>query len=290
MAFQFLAPLAPVFKLAGAAVLGHELFTQGQPNSLLNKTVGNIHLGLGSNNPETDVGKNLGRVLSNIKIGTNNPETDVGKNLGDRLFNNYMRGRTGSSGNAGGAQSIDPSGSGYIEPLGSYGYDELQKQWAREVLTNPGTRPIVQSSIPIATPVIEGMSEWEAAKKAQDMALADQLGMEIWARENPGLAAAVAERARIRGTNQTDNPLMRDFRSQLPSPTDSTATTGIPAIGFQSLLENIANSATATADDGTSLVAPEKLIDPETLLKLKNGTYVNPRPLTKWEPVGPFLK
>ena len=248
MAFQFLAPVAPyvnpVLKLAGAAVLGHELFNQGQPNSLLNKTVGNIHLGLGSNNRETD----------------------VGKILGDWLFYNYMRGRTGSSGNAGGAQSIDPSGSGYIEPLGSYGYDELQKQW---------TKPIVQSSIPITTPVIEGMSEWEAAKKAQDMALADQLGMEIWARENPGLAAAVAERARIRGTNQTDNPLMRDFRSQLPSPTNSTATTGIPATpGFQSLLENL--EKIAKADDGTSLVAPEKPIDPKILLK------------NKGEPVEPF--
>jgi hypothetical protein len=267
MPFQFLAPVAPyitpALKLAGAAVLGHELFNQGQPNSLLNKTVGNIHLGLGSNNPKTDVGKILGHRLFNN-------------------FNNYMRGRTGSSGNAGGAQSIDPSGSGYIEPLGSYGYDELQKQWAL------APRPIVQSSIPIATPVIEGMSEWEAAKKAQDMALADQLGMEIWARENPGLAAATAERARIRGTNQTDNPLMRDFRSQLPSPTDSTATTGIPATpGFQSLLENL--ERIAKADDGTSLVAPEKLIDPDTLLKLKDGTYVNPRPLTNWEPVGPFL-
>ena len=271
MPFQFLAPLAPVFKLAGAAVLGHELFTQGQPNSLLNKTVGNIHLGLGSNNLETDVGRNLGKMVPNIKIGTN-LETDVGKILGHRLFNNfnnYMRGRTGSSGNAGGAQSIDPSGSGYIEPLGSYGYDELRKQWAS------APRPIVQSSIPIATPVIEGMSEWEAAKKAQDMALADQLGMEIWARENPGLAAAVAERARIRGTNQTDNPLMRDFRSQLPSPTNSTATTGIPATpGFQSLLENL--EKIAKADDGTSLVAPEKPIDPKILLK------------NKGEPVEPF--
>lgn len=82
MAFQFLAPLV---NLAGAAVLGHELFNQGKTNSLLNKTVGNIHLGgFGSNNPKTDVGKNLGSMLSNI--GTNNPETDVGKNLGDWLF------------------------------------------------------------------------------------------------------------------------------------------------------------------------------------------------------------
>ena len=253
--------LGQLVNLAGAAVLGHELFNQGKPNSLLNKTVGNIHLGgFGLNNPKTDVGKNSGRVLSNI--GTNNPETDVGKNLGDWLFYNYMRGRTGSSGNAGGAQSIDPSGSGYIEPLGSYGYDELRKQWAL------APRPIVQSSIPITTPVIEGMSEWEAAKKAQDMALADQLGMEIWARENPGLAAATAERARIRGTNQTDNPLMRDFRSQLPSPTDSTATTGIPATpGFQSLLESLERRA--KADDGTSLVICSKKYKPVSSFKTR---------------------
>ena len=121
MAFQF---LAPALKLAGGVALVNTV------NDLLQ--------------------------LPNIKIGTNNPETDVGKILGDRLFNNfnnYMRGRTGSSGNAGGAQSIDPSGSGYIEPLGSYGYDELRKQWAL------APRPIVQSSIPIATPVIEGDGE-----------------------------------------------------------------------------------------------------------------------------------
>ena len=69
---------------------------------------------------------------------------------------------------------------------------------------------------------------------------------------------------------------MRDFRSQLPSPTDSTATTGIPATpGFQSLLEILERRA--KADDGTSLVDPEKLIDPDTLLKLKDGTYVDPR-------------
>ena len=269
MPFQFLAPVAPyvnpVLKLAGGVALVDELMKLS-------------NIDIGTNNPKTDVGRNVGRSLSNIKIGITPindqapPPTLAGAfgRLGTRLFNKNMTERIGSSGNAGGAQSIDPSGSGYIEPLGSYGYDELRKQWAS------APRPIVQSSIPIATPVIEGMSEWEAAKKAQDMALADQLGMEIWARENPGLAAATAERARIRGTNQTDNPLMRDFRSQLPSPTDSTATTGIPATpGFQSLLEILERRA--KADDGTSLVDPEKLIDPDTLLKLKDGTYVDPR-------------
>ena len=233
MAFQFLAPLAPVLKLAGGVALVNTV------NDLLQ--------------------------LPNIKIGTNNPETDVGKILGDRLFNNfnnYMRGRTGSS---------TPI-SNYDKHQGAgLDMDEIRRLGLLyQNVSTPTPTPT-----PVVVPVIEGMSEWEAAKKAQDMALADQLGMEIWARENPGLAAAVAERARIRGTNQTDNPLMRDFRSQLPSPTDSTATTGIPATpGFQSLLENL--EKIAKADDGTSLVAPEKPIDPKILLK------------NKGEPVEPF--
>ena len=222
MPFQFLAPVAPyvnpVLKLAGTAALVDTV---------------------------TDLLQ-----LPNIKIGTNNPETDVGKILGDRLFNNfnnYMRERTGSS---------TPI-SDYDKHQGAdLDMDEIRRLGL--LYQNVST----PTPTPVVVPVIEGMSEWEAAKKAQDMALADQLGMEIWARENPGLAAAVAERARIRGTNQTDNPLMRDFRSQLPSPTDSTATTGIPAsrvekeIDFQSLLENI---------------------DLETLLeKTSEGTYRRP--------------
>jgi len=45
--------------------------------------------------------------------------------------------------------------------------------------------------------------------------------MDQWAKANPKLAAAAAEKARIRGTNQTDNPLMKDMKSSLPAPTSS---------------------------------------------------------------------
>jgi hypothetical protein len=40
--------------------------------------------------------------------------------------------------------------------------------------------------------------------------------MDQWAKANPKLAAAAAEKARIRGTAQTDNPLMKDMRSKMP--------------------------------------------------------------------------
>lgn len=43
--------------------------------------------------------------------------------------------------------------------------------------------------------------------------------MDQWAKAHPKLAAAAAERARIRGTSETDNPLMKDMRANLPAPT-----------------------------------------------------------------------
>ncbi len=254
MPFQFLAPVAPyvnpVLKLAGTAALVDQLMK-----------------------------------LSNIKIGITPindqappPPTLAGAfgKLGTRLFNKNMTERISDYDKHQGAgldmEKIRQLGliSDYDKHQGA-GLDMDEIRRLGLLYQNVST----PTPTPVVVPVIEGMSEWEAAKKAQDMALADQLGMEIWARENPGLAAAVAERARIRGTNQTDNPLMRDFRSQLPSPTNSTATTGIPATpGFQSLLENL--EKIAKADDGTSLVAPEKPIDPKILLK------------NKGEPVEPF--
>jgi hypothetical protein len=63
--------------------------------------------------------------------------------------------------------------------------------------------------------------------------------MQQWAKANPTLAAAAAEKARIRGTSQTDNPLMKDMRSKLPAPTSAQA----PEVaklgpGNQSLVNN----------------------------------------------------
>ena len=50
------------------------------------------------------------------------------------------------------------------------------------------------------------------------MAKVRDMGLQIWASTpaNKKLAAAAAERERIRGTAQTDNPLMKDMRSRLP--------------------------------------------------------------------------
>jgi len=53
--------------------------------------------------------------------------------------------------------------------------------------------------------------------------------MDQWAKANPKLAAAKAERDRTRGTSATTNPLMKDMKSSMPapkSPAPSTAKTG----------------------------------------------------------------
>jgi len=49
--------------------------------------------------------------------------------------------------------------------------------------------------------------------------------MSQWAAANPKLAAAKAERDRTRGTSATTNPLMKDFKSNLPAPSTPSPTT-----------------------------------------------------------------
>lgn len=60
-----------------------------------------------------------------------------------------------------------------------------------------------------------------------------------WAKANPKLAAAYAERQRIRGTAQTDNPMMGDMRSNL-SLTPSVQSKDVSTLGKgnQSLVQN----------------------------------------------------
>ena len=85
--------------------------------------------------------------------------------------------------------------------------------------------------------------------------------MDQWAKANPKLAAAAAEKARIRGTNQTDNPLMKGTRSSLPAPTSSQS----PAVaklgaGNQSLTNNpnVPKSAPASSTLGQATAAASK--------------------------------
>ena len=66
--------------------------------------------------------------------------------------------------------------------------------------------------------------------------------MQQWERANPRLAAASAERARIRGTAQSDNPLldMMKLRSRMSlTPTVQSPNVSNLGIGYQSLIQNV---------------------------------------------------
>ena len=70
----------------------------------------------------------------------------------------------------------------------------------------PALQPARQES-----PVAKYMTAAAAARKSGDpaeMAKVRDMGMEIWRKSNPKLAAAADERERIRGTAQSDNPLL----------------------------------------------------------------------------------
>ena len=66
-------------------------------------------------------------------------------------------------------------------------------------------------------------------------------GMEIWKKANPELADAAAEKARIRGTAQTDNPLIdKQMRSRMPLNSPSVQSPRVAKLGSgnQSLVNN----------------------------------------------------
>ena len=94
---------------------------------------------------------------------------------------------------------------------------------AKPAASTPAARPA--ASTPAAKPAAA------APKPTTPTAPAKPAGsaMDQWAKANPKLAAAKAERDRTRGTSATTNPLMKDMKSSMPapkSPAPSTASTG----------------------------------------------------------------
>jgi hypothetical protein len=81
--------------------------------------------------------------------------------------------------------------------------------------------PTPAPAAPKPSPVAAYMTAAAKARKSGDpaeMAKVRDMGMDIWRKSNPKLAAAADERARTRGTSATTNPLMGDMKSKLPSP------------------------------------------------------------------------
>jgi hypothetical protein len=96
--------------------------------------------------------------------------------------------------------------------------------------------------------------------------------MNQWRAANPKLAAAADEKSRIRGTAQTDNPLMKDMRSKMsmtPSVQSPTLAKDLgKGSGNQSLLDN-PNSAKAALPKPVTTATP-KLTNTSPTMKKEN--------------------
>jgi len=119
----------------------------------------------------------------------------------------------------------------------------------------PGRRP---APAPQASPVAAYMKAAAAARKSGDpaeMAKVRDMGLEIWRKSNPKLAAAADERARTRGTSATTNPLMTDMKDRLPAPKPTQSETDAStrsrqtaqAMGMSATARNLAGPAAVPA-------------------------------------------
>ena len=96
---------------------------------------------------------------------------------------------------------------------------------------NAGASRATPAAKPAATPAAKPATTSAATTAPKPTTPAKPAGsaMDQFAKANPKLAAASAERDRTRGTSATTNPLMKDMKSSLPapkSPAPSTAKTG----------------------------------------------------------------
>ena len=86
---------------------------------------------------------------------------------------------------------------------------------ATEKPPTPTTTPV---KTPTTTPVKTPPTATTAPKSTTPSTPTKPEGsaMDQWAKANPKLAAAKAEKDRIRGTSQSDNPLMKDMKDRMP--------------------------------------------------------------------------
>ena len=131
-----------------------------------------------------------------------------------------------------------------------------------------------------------------AARKSGDpaeMAKVRDMGLEIWKKSNPKLAAAQAERERVRGTAQTDNPLMKDFRSGMRagSPTVQSSTLKKDVgTGYSRLTDNPNAGVAATPKSDSTAKPQEKTAKEKATSYEGEGQKVKPMELKNNVSVG----
>ncbi len=113
--------------------------------------------------------------------------------------------------------------------------DDLRSAAAKATLAGPSKE--AQSLMSPRAKAFMGQTKLDAGIQAQQGVEAMKASMPSststplpapnpqWAKANPKLAAAYTQRQQTRGTAQTDNPLMKDMRSNLPQPKLPTSQT-----------------------------------------------------------------
>jgi len=113
--------------------------------------------------------------------------------------------------------------------------EDLRSAAAKATMAGPSKE--AQALMSPRAKAILGQSKLDAGIKAQQGVEAMKSSMPSststplpaanaeWAKANPKLAATYTQRQQTRGTAQTDNPLMRDMRSNLPQPKLPTSQT-----------------------------------------------------------------
>ena len=101
---------------------------------------------------------------------------------------------------------------------------------------------------------------WEEMYEAYIEEQSKEANMATWAKANPKLAAAAAERERTRGTSASTNPLMKGFKSKLPSPAPSSTSnpykdTGAAASAVKSATTPSSSTAKSTPTSSSSTLS-----------------------------------
>ena len=139
---------------------------------------------------------------------------------------------------------------------------------APEAPTPPASTPAPTPSRPSSSATSSttekikgGMDVYNKQRSSGDFKAATETGKSVWATANPKLAAAAAERARTRGTSQSDNPLMRGMpgkRPMTPSVQSPTLAADLgKGSGNQSLVDNPNASKSAPPKPAGSPAAPK---------------------------------
>ena len=133
----------------------------------------------------------------------------------------------------------------------------------------PATTPATKSAItPATTPAARGSggaprpsiaapakASPTPTKPAATAQTGDKAkGMATFAKANPALAAAAAERARTRGTSATTNPLMNDMKSRMPAPSTPSPTTTSTA--FSKSTPSLSKPMSSSSNYSSAKVSP----------------------------------